>query len=146
MKKFIITVNGKAYDVEVSEVVSGGNLVTRPTRPAAPTIPTAPVAPVAPKAEVVPPTPAQAPAAPVVKKEAGPVAAGATPISAPMPGKILSVAVNVGDQVAAGDVLCILEAMKMQNEISADVAGTVSEIRVETNQNVAASEVLVVIS
>lgn len=139
MKKFIITVNGKAYDVEVSEVISGGKLVKRPNRP---------VKPIKPVVEQNIPTPsvkaASAEVAP--KKEVTPVPEGAISISAPMPGKILSVAVQEGDKVAAGDVLCILEAMKMQNEISATVDGVVSEVRVSPNQNVATAEVLIVIS
>lgn len=64
------------------------------------------------------PAPAPAP------KAAAPVAAGATTVSAPMPGKVLSVNVKAGDAVKSGDVLLILEAMKMQNEIMAPADGT----------------------
>ena len=90
MKKFNVTVNGTAYDVEVNEVKAAA--------PAA-----------APKA-----APAPAPAA-----AAAPVPAGAETVKAPMPGKILSVAVSAGQAVKKGETLLILEAMKMQNEIAA---------------------------
>ena len=123
MKKFTVTVNGTAYDVEVNEV--GGAA--------------APVA--APKA-----APAAAPApAPAAAPAAAPVPAGAATVKAPMPGKILSVAVSAGAAVKKGDLLCVLEAMKMQNEIYAPNDGTVSEVRVAANQSVATGDVLVVL-
>ena len=74
-----------------------------------------------------------------------PVAAGATTVSAPMPGKVLSVNVKVGDAVKAGDVLMILEAMKMQNEIMAPADGTVSDVRVSANQTVSTGDVMIVL-
>ncbi|MDO4177557.1 MAG: biotin/lipoyl-containing protein [Phascolarctobacterium sp.] len=82
--------------------------------------------------------PAPAPAA------AAPVAAGAATVTAPMPGKVLSVNVKAGDAVKAGDVLLILEAMKMQNEIMAPQDGTIAEVRVSANQNVATGDVMIV--
>ena len=106
MKKFNITVNGQAYEVEVEEV--GGAVSAAPAPKAAP----APAAAPAPKAA---PAPAAAPA----PKAAAAVPAGAATVSAPMPGKIMSVAVKPGDAVKRGLVLLILEAMKMQNEIMA---------------------------
>ena len=125
MKKFSVTVNGTVYDVEVNEVKAGG---------AAP----APAAAPAPKA-----APAPAPAA--APKAAAPVAAGATTVKAPMPGKILSVAVSAGQAVKKGDLLLVLEAMKMQNEIYAPQDATVSEVRVSANQTVATGEDMVVL-
>ena len=83
-------------------------------------------------------------AAPVAAAPA-PVAAGATTVSAPMPGKVLSVNVKVGDAVKAGDVLMILEAMKMQNEIMAPADGTVSDVRVSANQTVSTGDVMIVL-
>lgn len=138
MKKFIITVNGKAYDVEVSEVVAGGKPVTRPTRPTPVAAPV--VAPQAP--EVTKPVVAETKEE---TKEATSVEVpqGATTVTAPMPGKILSVAVAKGDTVEAGQVLCVLEAMKMQNEITAPNSGTVVAIHVEPNQTVATAETLI---
>ena len=127
MKKFSVTVNGTVYDVEVNEVKAGG---------AAP----APAAAPAPKA-----APAPAPAAASAPKAAAPVAAGATTVKAPMPGKILSVAVSAGQAVKKGDLLLVLEAMKMQNEIYAPQDATVSEVRVSANQTVATGEDMVVL-
>ena len=125
MKKFNVTVNGTVYEVEVNEV--GG---------------VAPVAAPAPKAAAPAPkaAPAAAPAA-----AAAPVPAGAQTVDCPMPGKILSVAVTAGQAVKKDDVLCILEAMKMQNEIVAPHDATVSEVRVAANQTVATGDALVVL-
>ena len=121
MKKFNVTVNGTVYEVEVNEV--GG---------------VAPVAAPAPKAAA--PAPKAAPTA-----AAAPVPAGAQTVDCPMPGKILSVAVTAGQAVKKGDVLCILEAMKMQNEIVAPHDATVAEVRVAANQTVATGDALVVL-
>ena len=125
MKKFNVTVNGTVYEVEVNEV--GG---------------AAPVADPAPKAAAPAPkaAPAAAPAA-----AAAPVPAGAQTVDCPMPGKILSVAVTAGQAVKKGEVLCILEAMKMQNEIVAPHDATVAEVRVAANQTVATGDALVVL-
>ena len=126
MKKFNVTVNGTVYEVEVNEV--GG---------------AAPVA-AAPKAAA--PAPKAAPAAaPAPAAAAAPVPAGAETVKCPMPGKILSVAVTAGQAVKKGDLLCILEAMKMQNEISAPHDATVAEVRVAANQTVATGDALVVL-
>ena len=69
--------------------------------------------------------------------------ARAARIKPPMPGKIVSVAVNEGEEVKAGQVLLILEAMKMQNEIASPSAGTVKKIHVKPGQNVESKDVLV---
>lgn len=114
MKKYNVNVNGTAYEVTVEEVVGG----------AAP----APVAA----------APAAAPApAPV----AAPAGAGEQ-VKSPMPGNILSVNVNVGDTVAEGQVLMILEAMKMENEISAPQDGTIASIDVRKGDTVNSGDVL----
>lgn len=125
MKKYTITVNGTAYEVEVEEM--GGAA-------AAPKAAPAPAAAPAPKAA---PAPAPAPAA-------KPVAAGSATVSAPMPGKVLEVKCKAGDAVKAGDVLLILEAMKMQNEIMAPADGTVSDVRVSAGQTVSTGDVMIV--
>ncbi len=119
MKKYTITVNGTAYEVEVEDM--GGAAATAP-KAAAPKAAPAPAAAPAPKAA------APAPAA-------KPVAAGSATISAPMPGKVLEVKVKAGDAVKSGDVLMILEAMKMQNEIMAPADGTISDVRVFRRSN-----------
>ena len=76
---------------------------------------------------------------------AAPAPTGAVTVEAPMPGKILSVNVKAGDKVEAGDVLLILEAMKMQNEIMAPEDGTVSEVRVNAGDTVTTGDVMVIL-
>lgn len=124
MKKFNITVNGTAYDVEVNEVKGAAPAAAPKAAPAA-----------APKA-----APAPAPAA-----AAAPVPAGAETVKAPMPGKILSVAVSAGQAVKKGETLLILEAMKMQNEIAAPHDAVVAEVRVAANQTVSTGDDMVVL-
>ncbi len=131
MRKFNITVNGKTYEVDVEEV---GGAVT-----AAPAAPVQAAAP-APKA-----APAPAPAAAPAPKKSAPVA-GATQVTAPMPGTIVSVKVNVGDTVKNGDLIAILEAMKMENEIFAGTDGTVSGVSVSAGDAVNSGDVLISIS
>lgn len=120
MKNYRITVNGTAYDVAVEELAEG-------------TVASQPVA--APKA---------APAAPKAAPKAAPAAgaAGAVKVNAPMPGKVLSVKAAVGQAVKKGDVLLVLEAMKMENEIVAPQDGTVASIQVSAGQSVEAGDVL----
>ena len=114
MKNLRITVNGTAYDVQVEELGEG----TAPVAAAAP----APVS--APKA---------APAAP--KAKAAPVGEG-EPLKSPMPGTILSVNVKAGQKVKKGDILVILEAMKMENEIVAPKDATVTGINGSKGESV----------
>ena len=129
MKKFNVNVNGTVYSVEVEEV--GGTVAAAPVAPAAPAA--------APAAAPV------AAAAPAPKKEDAAAPAGSITVEAPMPGKVLSVNVKAGDKVEAGDVLLILEAMKMQNEIMAPEDGTVSDVRVSAGDTVATGDVMVVL-
>ena len=117
MKNYRITVNGVAYDVAVEEMGEGA--VTSTPTPAAPT-------PAAPKA---------APAA-----AAG---AGAIKINSPMPGNILSVKASAGQAVKKGDVLMILEAMKMENEICAPQDGTIASVQAAAGDSVESGDVLV---
>lgn len=123
MKKFKITVNGKSYEVEVEEV--GGSA------------PAAPAAPVqsAPAAQVQSPAPAVG----------GPIPEGAITVKAPMPGKISALKVEEGTDVKRGDVLLVLEAMKMQNDITATADGKLHEMRVKVGDNVKTGDVLAVI-
>ena len=111
-----VTVNGKSYEVELD----------RPTKPAV----SKPVArPAAAAAPVAAPAAAPAP-------KAAPAAGGAG-IKAPLPGVILDIKVKVGDAVAKGQTIAILEAMKMENNINADREGTVVSINVEKGQSIA---------
>ena len=120
MKNYTITVNGNVYEVTVEEGFTGASA----PKAAAPAPKAAPAA--APKAA---PAPAAAPAAP-----AG--AAGAVAVTAPMPGKILGVKASAGQAVKRGQVLLILEAMKMENEIVAPQDGTVATINVAVGDSV----------
>ena len=128
MKKYNVTVNGTAYEI-VLEVVDAADVKATPVA-AAPTTPAAAPAPVA------------APAAPV----AAPVAANGATVNAPMPGTILSVNVQNGTSVKKGDVLMVLEAMKMENEIMSPVDGTVASINVQNGASVDTGAVLCVIA
>lgn len=133
MKKFKITVNGKAYEVEVEEM--GGAPVAAPA-PA----PTAPAP--------APAAPAPAPAAPAstpAPAVGGPIPDGAITVKAPMPGKISALKAEAGKAVKRGDIILVLEAMKMQNDITATADGTLHEIRVNPGDNVKTGDVLAVI-
>ena len=122
-KKFNVTVNGTTYEVEVEEVKAAGG---------------------APKAAPAPaPAPKAAPAPAVAPKVAA--GAGEHSIDAPMPGKVIKLVAAEGATVKAGDVLLILEAMKMQNEITADADGTVKKFNVAAGQSVKAHESLVIL-
>lgn len=133
MRKFNITVNGTSYEVEVEEVTAEAQAAPAPA-------PKAPAKP-EPKKVVI-----SKPAAKPAPKAAAPApAAGDHEILAPMPGKIVNVAVSVGQTIAKGDTVAILEAMKMQNEIKADAAGTVKAVNVEAGASVKMKEVLVVL-
>ena len=127
MRKFNITVNGVAYEVEVEEVAAGEA--------------SAPVA-AAPKAAPKAAAPAAKPAA---APKAAPVANG-TKVNAPMPGTILDVKVAQGQAVKKGDVLLILEAMKMENEILAPQDGTVAQVTVSKGASVNSGDPLVVLN
>ena len=123
MKSYTITVNGNVYDVTVEENGSVSAPAAAPRRAAAPAAPAA-----APKA-----------AAP-----AG--AQGSVAVNAPMPGKILSVKASAGQAVKKGDVIMILEAMKMENEIVAPQDGTVASINVSKSDSVEAGQVIITLN
>lgn len=136
--KYNVTLNGKIYEVDVTEtdaVVTGITQV--PVAVAAPAVAPVAVAPVA-----APEAPAEAPAAaPAVV----PVSADGTQVKAPMPGTILAVKKNVGEAVKAGDVIVVLEAMKMENDIVAPCDGTVKSINAPKGSTVNTDDVIAVI-
>lgn len=131
MRKFMINVNGNSYEVEVEEVTGGASVSTPKVAPVAATQPVASV-------------PKAAPAPKVEKKEVV-VSQGQEVIEAPMPGNIWKIVVSEGDQVKSGDVLLILEAMKMENEIVAPRDGIVASINTTTGASVNTGEKLVVL-
>ena len=131
MRTFQVKVNGVPYQVEVEET-AGGFMPSPQAAPAA-------AAPV-PVAAPVAPAPAAMPAAPV----AAPVAGGEK-INSPMPGTILDVRVSVGQSVKKGQVLCILEAMKMENEIISPRDGTVAQVAANKGASVNAGDPLMVL-
>lgn len=124
MKNYTITVNGTPYVVTVEEN-AGSGAASAPVQ-------SAPAAPVA------APAPAAAPAS------SG--SAGSVKVEAPMPGNILDVKVSVGAAVTSGQVLCILEAMKMENEIVAPSNGTVASVNVNKGDSVEAGQVIITLN
>lgn len=122
MKKYIITVNGTSYEVVVEEAD--------------------PNATYTPKAEA---PKAEAPKTEAPKAAAAPAGNGEQ-IKAPMPGTILKVAVSNGQAVKKGDLVCVLEAMKMENEIFAPCDGTVTSVTVSQGATVSSGDVLCTIA
>ncbi|MBR6807630.1 MAG: acetyl-CoA carboxylase biotin carboxyl carrier protein subunit [Clostridia bacterium] len=127
MKNYNVTVNGVTYTVTVEEI---GEVATTPAAPAAP-------------ASV--PAPAPAPkAAPTPK--AAPAPAGGEAVKAPMPGTILKMNVKVGDKIEKDDLVCILEAMKMENEIFAPTGGTVTAVNAPQGATVNTGDAIVTLA
>ena len=131
MKNYTITVNGNVYEVTVEEGFTG-KASAPAARPAAPA-PAAPAPAPVPAPAPAAPAPAPAPAAPA---PAAAPAAGSITVSAPMPGKSLGVKTSVGAAVKKGQVILILEAMKMENEIVAPEDGTVASVNVSVGEMV----------
>lgn len=127
MKQLKITVNGITYDVAVEEVGTSSTSVAA--------------------------TPVAVPAAPAPQTPAAPAPAAAPqvadgegdPVLAPMPGTILSVAVSAGQSVKKGDVLCVLEAMKMENEIFSPRDAVVSAVTCARGESVDAGKSLIIL-
>ncbi|MEF3317621.1 biotin/lipoyl-containing protein [Peptoniphilus grossensis] len=142
--KYQVKVDGKVFEVEVEKVGGGYQSLTPASLTAAPVAaPVAPQAAPAPAAPVQAAAPAPAPAAPA--PAAAPAASGgAGDVISPMPGTVLRLNVNNGDTVASGDVLLILEAMKMENEIVAPCAGKVT-LKVTAGETVDTDALLAVV-
>lgn len=123
MKRFLIKINGKTYDAEVE--VLGASA-------AAPAAAPAPAS--APKAAA----PAPAPAAPAAAPKAG----GPANVTSPLPGTVLRLVKNAGDTVAAGEVVMIVESMKMENEVVAPEAGRIASIAVAAGSAINTGDLL----
>jgi biotin carboxyl carrier protein len=125
MKQYRITVNGKTYDVAVEEL-GGVRSAAQATATAA--------------------APLAAPAAPAPAPSAAPSSSGSQAVKSPMPGTITALKAVAGQAVKRGEVLLILEAMKMENEIVAPADGTVAAFRVQAGASVNTGDTLVELS
>ena len=141
--KYLVTLNGNEYEVEV-----GADSVTLTAeRIGAVKAAPAPAPVVSRPAPAVAPAPAPAVSAPAaaVSAPAAPVSGSGTTVAAPMPGNILKVMVKPGDAVKSGQILLLLEAMKMENEIYSPCDGTVSSVLVSVGGTVNSNDPMVVI-
>ena len=147
MRKFIVQVNGVQYDVEIEEI-GGAQAAPAAPIPAAAPAATAP----APAAAAAPAQAAAAPAAPAAPAQSAPAAApaqsaaggvmGGETINAPLPGTVLDIKVSAGQNVNKGDILFVLEAMKMENEMLAAHDGVIASVNVEKGAAVNSGDVL----
>ena len=120
MKIYKVKVNGKVYEVELESVTESSATINVPAAPAQPVAPAAPVQPAAP-------------------------VAGGIEVPSPMSGTIVGVNVQVGSQVKKGQCLCILEAMKLENEIVAPADGVVAQVLVSKGDSVENKQVLIIL-
>ena len=134
--KYKVTLNNRVYEVEVEQ---GEAMLVNEYELAAPAVAAPAAAPAAAPVAVA------SAAAPAAAPAAGALAAGEV-ITSPMPGNILKINVTQGQKVNEGDVLIVLEAMKMENEISATKSGTVAQISVTKGAVVETGTPLVVIA
>ena len=121
MKRFLIKINGKTYDAEVEVIGASAAAPAEAPAPAA-----------APKAA------APAPAAPAAAPKAG----GPANVTSPLPGTVLRLVKNAGDTVAAGEVVMIVESMKMENEVVAPEAGRIASIAVAAGSAINTGDLL----
>ncbi len=128
MKRFNVTVNGVAYDVTIEEVGAAAPAAVAPVAPAAAPAPVATPAPVA--------APAPAPAA----------AAGSVEVKAPLQGSVMKVLVKPGDSVKKGSPVCVIEALKMENDVPAPADGVVASVLVKSGDSVKTDEVLLTLN
>ena len=140
MRKFIINVNGKSYEVDVEEVKEGSApvMTSSVAAPKSASVPAPQIAAAQPVSQVE-----QSPAAD--PKPVANVSSDAIKMKSPMPGNILDVKVNVGDTIKKNQVLLILEAMKMENEIMSPQDGKVVSIPVTRGTTVNSGDILIII-
>ena len=129
-----VNVNGIPFEIEMQKPINAAK------HPALAATKRSASAPVTPKE----PTPVQPAAKPHASQPAAPAGAG-TPVKAPLPGTINAINVKVGDKVNVGDIVIVLEAMKMQNNIEAENAGTVTSILVNQGDSVMEGAVMLTI-
>jgi len=150
-RTFNVYVGEEYFEVAVDEV--GGSPVISYVQPgAAPAMPAAapvaspaPAAPAAPSAPAAPATPAPAAAAPAAAPAPAAASVDGTALKAPMPGLIIKFEKNVGDSIAEGETLVVLEAMKMENALPSPASGTVKAINYSSGDTVAKDDVLCII-
>ena len=140
--KYKIDINGNVYEVDVEEKGSGYKITVNGV------VYEGRIEEVRTKSDIAVPESVPKPVSPVSTAPIAPTPLSATPgvITAPMPGTVLKVRVSPGDTVKVGDVLLMLEAMKMENEISSHVSGTVKEVYVREGQSVNTNDKLLTIS
>jgi len=128
LKLFKVTVDGQSYTVEVEEVKSASSITPKPNE------------------NLSNRTTTDKQASKENDASVSSSAAGGTSIKAPMPGSVIDVKVKPGDIVQDGDVLIVLEAMKMENELTSSIAGTVTEVLVKKGDTVNSGDPLVIIA
>jgi len=141
LRRFRVEIGGKVYEVKVEEIEETGQRQIREISPreGVPADPT-------PKPKATPEVGERAPAREAtVAPKAGEGAMAEGAVLAPMPGLILRLNFEVGDTVKAGDVIAVLEAMKMENEIVSHKSGIIKEIRVSEGKPVDSNEVIAII-
>jgi len=151
VKTFKVTVDGQAYTVQVEEVKessagSSSNASLPVSQAKQASVTEKPQEKKEPVGEVRAEPAANNTEKNVQEKFAPTGGPGGSKVKAPMPGSVLEVKVSVGDEVSEGDVLLVLEAMKMENELTAAQAGTVSEVLVKKGDTVNSGDPLVVLS
>lgn len=139
MRRYRVTVDGETFEVTVEELADASAGSGAETADAAAAVASAP-----PRPKDAPEEPVAAPAGrePVAAPAGRAPGAGGEVVSAPLPGVLLEVRVKPGDRVAPGQVLCVLEAMKMENEVASPVAGRVAFVHREKGASVGAGEPL----
>lgn len=134
MKQFFVRVNGEEFQVEIEEIRGG----SKPAPAPAPAVKPTPAA--------AAPAPAQKPAPAHAKAAPGGAGNSEKNLLAPMPGTVLGVKVKVGDPVKEGDILVVLEAMKLENHLTAAAAGTVVAVHTSAGESVNPNQLLIEIA
>ncbi|MDR1831662.1 MAG: acetyl-CoA carboxylase biotin carboxyl carrier protein subunit [Fusobacteriaceae bacterium] len=143
--KYTVTVNGKKYEVEVEREEGGKKLLTRSSAAAPAPVAPAPVAAAPAPAPVKEAAPAPAPAKEAAPEPAAVEVSGGNTVVSPLPGSVFDVKVSAGEAVKFGQVLIVIEAMKMETEIVAPADGVVASVLVKKGDAVETDAPLVVL-